>query len=265
MTVSRARTETNEAHASTAKLPAANARRLTPSAAITVSFERLLSVPPEIIFRTVQGKHLLTRTEGQMLARLGVIAQELDLLAAQAEKTLLAKKNLRVCRDKLLYESQNVSLRSINALLSTCDTRATASLKSVQRGLSSRLAELAQFPPLLRQSAEQNWSIADSILDAPGEHSGDNLAREKRNVAELEEKLISNIERLMGLTANEATDKRRNRSAKGLSTKKATKRNLFGKESKTAGDAPWGESIGHLCESLFLNPLSEPRRESVTP
>ena len=142
-------------------------------------------------------------------------------------------------------------------MASLCPVEALASgvleksaFTSVQQRMSTHLAELSQFPPLLRQSAEQNWSVSNSFIGQPGESASEILTQEKRGVAELEEMLIKNIESLITLAFLRVSDKQR--LANHLSYK--SRKNLFGNPTNSTRPRDTRvESIARFCSKSFPN------------
>jgi hypothetical protein len=76
-------------------------------------------------------------------------------------------------------------------------------LATVQGELERVLYELETCASALRQYSEQNWTLSESLMDAFGdcEAPGQELAKEKRIMAEIEEEVCTRIERLLGMAS----------------------------------------------------------------
>eukprot|EP00980_Cylindrotheca_fusiformis_P003145 scaffold721_cov131-Cylindrotheca_fusiformis.AAC.35 len=96
-------------------------------------------------------------------------------------------------------------LRPVIPILSMLETQPKAALQDLQSSLCQLVAELRGCAGVLRQSAEQNWTLADALegLDANKEHS---LSEEKRRLADLEEEIVSRIEKLVLLSNYEQAE-----------------------------------------------------------
>lgn len=212
-----------------------------------ISIEKMLSVPTEVIFRQRHDRPLLTRAEGQCLLRINILAQELDAMVSTAEKLLRQRRQSRTFRHTL-DKCPNTLLRPLTILTSIFETHTTGSLQGIQSSLSTLMMELSSCCNLLRQSAEQNWSVSESLLDAMGGESSQAFARDKRNVAELEEELVKRIDILTSMTTldYQAERKRIQESPDTISPK----RNLFGKPTLNTKDR-WNESLQEICSTLF--------------
>lgn len=211
--------------------------------ASNISIQNILFVPPEFIFLETQEKPLLTRAEGQCFMRINLLAQGLDALALLAEKILLQRKRCHLLYHNF-HEYQNPALRTVTVIASIFEKQTLPALQVIQRTVCEFMIELSSRSSLLRQSAEQNWSVSESLLDAMGGHSSQNLARDKRNLAELEEEISRRIDGLVAMTTFDYQGDKTN--ALG------TKRNLFGRQPQDAGN-PWKEPMKNTCSKLFLS------------
>ena len=213
-----------------------------------VSIETILLVPTDVIFRKVQNKPVLTRAEGQCFLRIAMLAQELDASVDLAERILLQKRKSREFRQKM-DDSCNSTLRPLAILLRVFESQLTPALLGIQKAMSNVLIELAACSSLLRQSAEQNWSVTESLLDAMGGtlagHSSRVLARDKRNMAELEEELVKRIDALVGIASHDFPEERRR-----MKQCEETQRNLFGGKTQSGGAVLW-EPLQEVCSRLF--------------
>jgi hypothetical protein len=229
------------------------------------SVETMLSVPTDIIFRKVQNKPLLTRTEGQCFLRITMLAQELDALVDLTERMLHQRRQSRELR-QTLGDYSNPSLRPLAVLTRVIEGQATPALVDVQQAMSKLMMELSSCSALLRQSAEQNWSMNESLLDAMGgtlaAHNSRMLARDKRNTAELEEEIAKRIDALLGMASLDFPDERRR--LKQCEETFGTRRNLFGEKNSDCG-AFLSEPLREVCSRLFCTALDRGSAPFVPP
>jgi hypothetical protein len=228
----------------------------------TVSVGTLLLVPSSVIFRKVQNKPLLTRAEGQCFLRIAMLAQELDASVDLAERILLQKRQSRKLREKM-DDSCNSTLRPLTILVRVFESQLTPTLLGVQKAISKVMIELSACSFILRQSAEQNWSVTDSLLDAMGGtlagHSSRVLARDKRNIAELEEELAKRIDALVGVASLDFPEERRR-----MKQCEETQRNLFGGKIQS-GSAVLLEPLEEVCSRLFSTGVLDRAPVSLAP
>jgi hypothetical protein len=221
--------------------------------ASNISIQSMLSVPPELIFRESQEKPLLTRAEGQCFMRINLVAQEMDALVLLAEIMLLQRNHCHTLRHKL-NECHNPALRTVTVIASIFEKQSLPALRLVQRALSESMIELSSRSSLLRQSAEQNWSVAESLLDAMAGHSSQNLARDKRDLAELEEEVSKRIDGLVAMTTfNYQGDKHSSATTK---SHVATRRNLFGRLPQNGVDSR-KETMKTIYGNIFCLPYQK--------
>jgi len=213
-----------------------------------LSVEAMLSVPTDIIFRKVQNKPLLTRTEGECFVRIAMLSHELDACLHFAEQILRQRRQSREIRNKMDCTC-NPTLRPLTILIRVFEGQLTPSLVGVQKAISCIMMDLSSCSSLLRQSAEQNWSVAESLSDAVGGtlagHSSRLLARDKRNVAELEEELAKRIDSLLGIASLDFSEERQR-----MKSCERTQRNLFG-GSAYSDLAVLSEPMQDVCSRLF--------------
>jgi hypothetical protein len=216
-----------------------------------ISVESMLSVPTDVIFRKVQNKPLLTRAEGQCFLRIAMLAHELDASIDLSERILLQQRQSRELRHKM-DDFHNPTLRSLTILIRVFESQLTPALVGVQKALSGVMMELSSCSSVLRQSAEQNWSVTESILDAMAGtlagHSSRVLARDKRNMAELEEELAKRIDGLLVIASLDFPEERRR--TKQCEEKLRTRRYLFGGKDHD-GSAIVPEPLKDVCSRLF--------------
>jgi len=182
--------------------------------AIESSVEHLLSVPLEIVFRqAASGAHkrkpLLTRAEAQCLVKTAQLAHEVDVIVQVSSEAL----SRQVWCTSFAQTIQGIPLlRSVLPILSVHGNDVTSSaLTNVQGELERALLELQACASGLRQYSEQNWTLSESLLDAVGNapSSGQELAREKRMIAEIQEEVCTRIDALLNMSvwsANDAAD-----------------------------------------------------------
>ena len=198
------------------------------------SVEALLAVPVDFIFfecRSLQAtggsapphrrRTLLSRSEAAVLLRTSQLASEMDVLQSVASA---AMDRARLCRGYGEWIARNPStnayVRSVLPLLSVHGVRVPSQAVSHIAAETERvLSELERCAIALRQFAEQNWSVAESLRDAfgleggeAGEPSpsvgagaasaaGNGLGREKRIAGEVEEAVCTRIEGLLSMAS----------------------------------------------------------------
>ena len=188
------------------------------SASNDSSVERLLSVPLDVVFREVPSaaaapmsqrrKPLLTRAEAQCLVKTAQLAHQVDVIVDISSHALSRQQWCRSFRESI----QGVPLlRSVLPVLSVHgDKIPSSALKNVQGELDRVLLELEACASALHQYSEQNYTLSESLLDAFGDgqapSSGQELAREKRIMAEIEEEVCVRIDRLLGMAALNTQD-----------------------------------------------------------
>jgi len=167
-----------------------------------LSIEGLLSIPLVVIFRQVSSsnrfKPLLTRTEAQSMIRINMLAQQGDVLIQLAFDTL-AKKRWCKCIEPIVVS--HPILRSLVPLLH-CHGMTDKALMYIQQEISKVLQELTSLSTLMQQFAEQNYTLAESLLDALG---GNSLAEEKKLLGDLEEEIFGRCNELLQMTECQST------------------------------------------------------------
>jgi hypothetical protein len=179
------------------------------------------------------GKPWLTRAEAHCLLRVSMLAHELDVLVRLSEQALSQQQWRRSFRERLIHNSQanqdrhgtteespviervavvHPFLRAVFPILEIQDRfTSTGCLEYVQMELDRILLGLEMCAVTLRQSAEQNFTLADNLLDTLDDglsspsgaafnstnSSGRTLAQEKRKLAELEEELCHRLQSLL--------------------------------------------------------------------
>jgi hypothetical protein len=185
---------------------------------ILPSMEAMLAAPPEIIYRSVGPKHnpraLLTAAEAECLLKVALSAQELDVLLQLAEDSLHQQRFCRTYKQRLQQKSSSKHhplLYPIISIVHFMEKQAKPELQHIQHRLSELLSELSVSASILRQSAEQNWTLADSLVhafDTVESLSEQSLVQDKRSLAELEEELAQRIERIVALPSQESASQK---------------------------------------------------------
>jgi hypothetical protein len=173
------------------------------------SVERLLSVPLEVIFRKVasgnRSKPLLTRAEAQCLVKTTQLAHQVDAIVQVSFQALSRQV---WCKDFAESIQTVPLLRSVLPLLVVHGTQTTnGALAQVQTELDGVLSELEACAAALQQYSEQNWTLAESLMDAFGGgdmplSSGQDLAREKRIIAEIQEEVCARCQSVLKMSAS---------------------------------------------------------------
>jgi hypothetical protein len=183
------------------------------------SVEELLSVPLNVIFREVPSsstqsatqqrrKPLLTRAEAQCLVKVSQLAHEVDVIVGVSSEVLSRQRWCRIFGKSI----EGVPLlRSVLPVLAVHGhVIPKKALANVQAELERVLYELEACASALRQYSEQNWTLSESLMDAFGdscdEAPGQELAKEKRCMAEIEEEVCTRIESLLGMLAAKEED-----------------------------------------------------------
>jgi hypothetical protein len=176
------------------------------------SVGELLSVPLNVIFREVPSsthsamqrrKPLLTRAEAQCLVKTSQLAHEVDVIVGVSSEVLSRQRWCRIFGESI----EGIPLlRSVLPVLAVHGHIITKkALANVQAELERVLYELEGCSSALRQYSEQNWTLSESLMDAFGdcEAPGQELAKEKRCMAEIEEEVCTRIESLLGMATKE--------------------------------------------------------------
>ena len=229
------------------------------------SIESMLAVPMEVVFRRVsqypkqEPRPLLTRAEADCFIKVAFLAQEIDVLVKLAEQSLSQQLSCRIYR-KRIDKSTHPFLRPIAPIFTLLARQQKKTLQHVQQNLGQLVSQLSACATTLRQAAEQNWMHSDSLIDAFDQItetvSGQSLAQEKRNLAELEEELCQRIQKIVAM-ANEQdhspqTATRRDLDKGGDSD--PCKVLFHHKDHK--GEAT-SKTIANLCYSMFPTQQSQ--------
>ncbi len=267
------------------------------------SVEAMLSVPLEVIFRespptsllsmtqhqqqhNQRHKPLLTRVEAHTLIRTSQLAFEIDVLVELTSDALSDKIWCRSMSQKL-ERKNNAFLKPLLPLLAIHgDMVPNAALRTFRRQLDVVMVELEKCVSALRQYSEQNWTVAESLMDALGYQLDDAddgsvaavspLATEKRMIGDIEEEVCRRIESLLGVAAatTKSGDKCNHRDALVLDLDISMKdfcNRLFGLKNQASiallRDACVAESLGmerklSKHQSVVDSPNSPPSQAS---
>uniref|UniRef100_A0A7S2MJ65 Uncharacterized protein n=1 Tax=Helicotheca tamesis TaxID=374047 RepID=A0A7S2MJ65_9STRA len=221
----------------------------SPSSSLS-SVESLLSVPIDFILREIvpttahhtlnsnrrARRTLLSRGEACALIKTSQLSVEMDVLLSVAAQAMDKIVTCRQYQKDLLQIHNNHYLRPILPLLDVHGGKiALGAIDHVAREVGRVMTELASCCVTIRQFAEQNWSVAESLFDTLAETGGGgdsaeyddgggggdyvragtakrrrvpgrDLAKEKRVVAEVEEAVCDRIDALVGMAAVLPTD-----------------------------------------------------------
>jgi hypothetical protein len=230
------------------------------------SMEALLSVPVEIVFRkcsSQEGRPLLTRAEAEAFLKISFMAQEIDTLIGLAEEILMQQRYCCQYKKELLESNLHPMLRPVIPIISLLETQPKSALKDLQSSLCQLVAELRGCAAVLRQSAEQNWTLSEALDGlAANDESGQSLSEEKRKVTDLEEEIVLRIEKLTAMSnyeqgENMACAQDGNHCRKLFAGEESSKNN------ETEQDYSLGtQPISEICSELFQMTFSEPGVEN---
>jgi hypothetical protein len=193
---------------------------------VPLSIEQHLSIPLVVMFRQAsssnRSKPLLTRAEAQAMLRINMLSQEVDCLVQLASEALDKK---RWCKSMEPTLVSHPVLRSLVPLLH-CHGKnhPTKALAYIQQELSRVLHEMTSLATMIQQFAEQNFTLAESLLDALGDNA---LAEEKKLLGDLEEELSGRCNGLLQMTEGQLPFETQNRSPMNTFCE-----NLFGESFK---------------------------------
>jgi hypothetical protein len=225
--------------------------------------ETLLSVPVEIVFQysSQEGRPLLTRAEAETFLKVSFLAQEMDILIKTVEGILKQQRNCYQHQRQLLNSNLHPMLRPVLPIMSLLQKQMIPNLRNLQNTLCQLVSEMLSCAATLRQSAEQNWTLSETLENLA---SGQSLSEEKRKLADLEEEVCQRIERIIAISNQQEQDAK-TKSSQGDNDNHC--RILFGEaedlESKSGGPG-YSESkkderdyaldispISNFCSSLF--------------
>jgi hypothetical protein len=226
------------------------------------SMESLLAAPPEILYRTVGPENspraLLTGAEAECFLKVALLAQELDILLELAEESLSQQRFCRTYKQRL-QKAKHPLLYPIIPIVHLMEKQPKPELQHIKHQLSELLSDLSASASILRQSAEQNWTLSDSLVhafDTIEPSSGQSLVHEKGSLAELEEELAQRIERVVALPNNESASQQIIHRERRACTNDGACRMLFPDKqfddtSKKYNYCGRSESIAQLAFHLF--------------
>jgi hypothetical protein len=171
---------------------------------VVTSMEAQLYIPMVVIFRQVlsnnRAKPLLTRSEAQSMLRMNMLSQEIDVLVQLSSEAFNKKL---WCNN---IEATLVSHPVLRALLPLLHChgkkKPEKALAYIQQELSRALHEITTLSNMMHQSADQNYTLSESLLDALG---GNSLAEEKRLLGDLEEEICKRCYELLQMTETHIT------------------------------------------------------------
>ena len=239
-----------------------------PKSPPVMSVESLLSLPVSFLFRQTKSTNtrtsstnhiatvstsLLSRLEASILLQISNLAHEFDHLQ---KKSIEALHHSRLAQDLSfsLASSSDLSVkpytRSLHPYLQMRGvTLPQKLLQYSQINIERILEKLKAMNISLKQCCEQNFSVADTLLDTIGDENDNDseggtvgkLAREKSQLAELEEEMSRRIEGLIQM-GQEVSDSEEGSDYRGRYT------DIFDQAVDENGEFI---SIAKLCESMF--------------
>jgi hypothetical protein len=215
-----------------------------------LSMEDLLGVPAEFLYRQIDyqttttnssssnGKPLLTRSEAQVLMKIRLLAQEIDVITGLTER-IAQRQNLARRLHTMIVTSGTKQpknapnpwitpllpiLKELTQTVEVSDgdkaggasTSHSMALWELHHSMHALVSSLQQVTGMLWQHAEQNWALVDSLWDIMDVHDRQDaetatqsdptriLAREKQALAELQEHLAQRLEAVLSMQYGEA-------------------------------------------------------------
>jgi len=176
------------------------------------SVEAIIAVPLDLVFRQVtqsqdssvgcsestsqRRKPLLSRSEAQCFLSVRLLAQQIDSIV-ETTATVLQKKHRYHTIVERISSTDNPFLRPILPILATLGEHIPGqTLQAIQSQLDSAMNELQNTSAALRQFAEQNWTLADSLMETIGT-SGESMAKDKRKLSDIQDEVCTRIEKLI--------------------------------------------------------------------
>lgn len=175
------------------------------------------------VYPTPSSKPLLSRAEAHCFVSITLLAHELDsLVAVSAQAILEQRRTYASMRQTLLLHANNESNSSRNPqllallpLLYVLGERLPRQrLEKIQSELDTVVGQLQMASLTLRQMSEQNWTLAESLLEAhdaalavnaaaAGTGSstsiGEQLAWQKQKLSDIQEEVCRRIDRIISL------------------------------------------------------------------
>jgi hypothetical protein len=211
------------------------------------SIESMLAIPVEIIFREVAQKPLLTRSEA-------------DCLLAQKRYCNLTRKKIAECKHPFMLP--------IIPIVTLFERQHKPTLRHVQDTLGNLMSDLDACSTTLRQSAEQNWTLSESLIDAldglSDNVSGQSIAYDKRKLAELEDDICQRIEKLVTM-AKDRPSENKSQDESDTNSRLDTSRTLFReRRSDTSSQNTRNNQDIPPLRNLSLNKFSVTRSSAGT-
>lgn len=209
---------------------------------VPLSVEQHLSIPAVVIFRRAtssnRSKPLLTRAEAQAMLRINMLSQEVDCLVQLASEALDKKRWCKFMETTLI---SHPILRSLVPILHCHGkNQPIKALAYVQQQLSRVLHEMTLLVTMFQQFAEQNFTLAESLLDALGDNA---LAEEKKLLGDLEEEISVRCNELLQMTEEQRSSQM--------------------PEEKRSSPTQNRSSMHTFCELLFGESFNDPQRHHM--
>lgn len=177
--------------------PQAPSPAAEPVQAAIPSVESILAVPLEVIFRETlssltqqRSKPLLSRAEAQCFLSIRLLAMELDALMASCAQALEQRHRYGQFARRIAKAKQPFLLSLLPVLHTLGETIPAQALQHYQSQLDTTVAALQSLAVTLRQFSEQNWALAESLMDAMPNST---VGTEKRKLSDIQEELIKRI------------------------------------------------------------------------
>jgi hypothetical protein len=169
------------------------------------STESLLAIPVRHILRqtSFQNKnpHILSRMEASLLLQINLISYELDALLQLSIEAIEKSHACKLFSRDIAETNNNIYLRPLFCLLHTHGKVIPQQVvQYVQNHLEVILGHFPAMIQSLRQCAEQNWSVSNTLLGMNMDGMEiDLLGKEKGILAEIEEEVCRRLESLMAI------------------------------------------------------------------
>lgn len=157
----------------------------------------LLSVPLSIILCQVRNRPLLSRAEAQAFLTVRMLAEDLDAVVSVSSAACHQEQTLH-CLAQSIQSFNHPYLRPLLPLL-----RTDHDFTLVQQDLDRIVGELQEAGRILLQFAEQNWTVAVSLVDAAGLIQ---LAQYKQLLSDVQAELCRRIDSILRWGNNEIDD-----------------------------------------------------------
>ena len=153
------------------------------------TLEEMLTVPTHFLIQPETGVLLCTRPETHAFVSAQLLGYELDSCLRIAEGLLSQKSEFRAIADQ--YSRINHPLlRCLQPILYILyQERPDATLLKIRNEMNHVISELSNINQSLRQFAEQNFAIAESLANIPTP-----LGKDKRRLGEVQEELSRRLD-----------------------------------------------------------------------